>query len=784
MKKTLCLLLATALVSFLAVYPLPEAKAAESELTILIYVCGSDLESEEGEASTDIREMVSSGIGSAGTVNVLLATGGASRWSGYNFSSRTVQYYRLDQSGPVLLKDAGQMSMGDAKTLSSFISFGISNAPARRYIMVLWDHGGGPVYGLCNDENYKDESLSLAELKSGLTSGLKGNTLDIIGFDCCLMNCVDLCYDLYGIADYSVVSQELVSGTGLDYDGWMKPILDNPGISTENIAKLMVDTYIADNSRGRNASTATMTVVASDQMPAVMQAANDFSKSLASQVTSNLAGVVRLREQLTSFGEFMDYDASDLVDVSDMCDAFSALLPQESATLKQATQQAVCYNSTTSDIASYAHGMSFFMPYKTASSDRQEILSHYNGQNDSYAALATTMTSQVASSGYAMTASSYTPNNFYSNYGGSWSGSFCDVWDGYYGDYCSFDDAYYACGGDIWDGLNTSYGSIWDGYSTSSGIWDGYSYSDPWGGSSYSDPWGGYQQQTQPETTPVVSGIWAGVNDGTPAATAQPEATQQPTQQASASAALNNIWAGLLNEGSDYYQPGEENQNVQAGISEGVSPESILETAGQYFASASLSAQMVYSLQLNKQDLNQLSTASGVLSKQEGDEIIRFGNMGQTTIDWSTGLILSMFDGSWPMLEGQMIRAEFLYSDDNGNRRFVIPAKINGLKMYLLGSYTADGKTELLGATQGYDENGFAIRGVIPLEAGMTIYPLFTAVSADGTEREYEGSEIVIPAEGAKLTWGKIPEGNYLYCFGLTDLSGQTHYTESVALGL
>jgi hypothetical protein len=89
------------------------------------------------------------------------------------------------------------------------------------------------------------------------------------------------------------------------------------------------------------------------------------------------------------------------------------------------------------------------------------------------------LTNQAAtSSGYTMTGSNYTPSNFYSydNYygGGSFSGSFYDIWDGYFGDYCSFDDAYDACGGNIWSGLNSSSGSIWNGYSSSSGIWDGY----------------------------------------------------------------------------------------------------------------------------------------------------------------------------------------------------------------------------------------------------------------------------------------------------------------------
>ena len=129
-----------------------------------------------------------------------------------------------------------------------------------------------------------------------------------------------------------------------------------------------------------------------------------------------------------------------------------------------------------------------------------------------------------------------------------------------------------------------------------------------------------------------------------------------------------------------------------------------------------------------------------------------------------------------------MVRAEFLYDDKAGNTRFVIPAKVNGLKMYLLGNLAQDGTTVLLGATQGYDENGFAIRGSIPLETGMTVCPLFTAVSPDGTEREYEGTAVTVPEGGLTLSWHRIPAGSYQYCFGLTDLSGQVHYTNSVEL--
>ena len=765
MKRLLPLLLALLTAFAPASGRLPRALAEENDLTVLVYLCGSDLEAENGQATDDIREMVSSGVGGSGRVSVLLATGGALEWQRYGISDRSVQYYRLGVSEPELMKDAGRRSMGDAATLSGFLSWGLSAAPAERVILILWDHGGGPVFGLCSDQNFSDDSLTLSELRAGLADGLNGRKLDIVGFDCCLMNCLDVCADLTGVADYAVLSQEMVSGTGLDYDAWMKPLAENPSLPSEQIAVSMAETYVAENSRGRDAGTATMSVISTAMMPAVTAAAEAFCASLAGEVESNLSGVVRLRAKLTSFGEFMDSDASDLVDVESMCDVFSALLPDECAALKQAAREAVVFNRVTDDIASFAHGLSFFLPYATVSGDSREILGHYGAESGSYAALAVSMTGRVSSAGYGMTASAYTPSSFYyhDDYYGedASSGALCDIWNGFYGDSVSFGDALDACGGNIWAGLNADSGSVWNGYSSASGIWAGLQ-----AGTSAA-------AQTPP---PSAGNIWAGLTE------VQTEAPASTPAPASASAAVSGIWAGLLNAGGDYYQPGEENPNVQEGISEAVSAESVLETAGSYFSSAVLSSQIVYSVQLNKTDLDHLSAAGGVLSVREGEETVRLGDLGETTVDWSTGLVFSMFDGSWPMLEGRMVRAEFLYADDAGNTRFVVPARVNGLKMYLLGSRSADGETRLLGATQGYDENGFAIRGFIPLEAGMTVVPLFTAVSADGSEREYEGEAVTVPAEGLTLAWGRIPEGSYLYSFGLTDLSGRVHYTDSVEL--
>ena len=100
--------------------------------------------------------------------------------------------------------------------------------------------------------------------------------------------------------------------------------------------------------------------------------------------------------------------------------------------------------------------------------------------------------------------------------------------------------------------------------------------------------------------------------------------------------------------------------------------------------------------------------------------------------------------------------------------------------------WSIDGQTpEFLAATRLISLADPIVRTIladVPLEPGMTIAPVFTAVTPDGAEREYQGPAVTVPAEGLALTWDRVPAGSYLYCFGLTDLSGTVHYTDTAAI--
>ena len=714
-RRWLCLLVALALCAFTV-----PARAAQAKWTVLVYLCGSDLESRTGQASEDIREMLASGAGASGAVNVLAATGGSARWQAYGISGARVQYYSLNGDAPLLLAEAGRASMGSADTLAAFLRYGLANAPAERTALILWDHGGGPVYGLCEDENYPGDALTLPELRDALARGLNGARLDLLAFDACLMNSLDTCALAADFADYTVSSQEMVYGRGFDYVGCLGPLAADPGMDPLALGERIVNTYVEGSASGRTRDTATMSVVRSDAVNDAVRAADAFAAALTPMLAERMASVVRLRDRLTSFGEFLDEDASDLVDVQTLCDAFSALLPEECAALKSAAGAAVAVNATTPDIAGQASGLSLFMPYSTARQDYAGIMDRYGNQPGEYAALVTALTDGLRDGSYAMTAAGQSAEPFYLYDGQSEpTGALCSIWDGLYGDTATAQQVAQSGGGSIWAGLSD------------------------------------------------LGGIWSGLPADTPA----------PTQ---AAVALANIWAGLTSSSGDYYQSDAPNQNVQPGISEAATPDAVVTAARDYFSASTLTTQSVYTLQLTRDDLDHLAAASGVLFRQADGERVRLGDMGQSTVDWSTGLVFSMFDGAWPTLSGTPVCAERLYTQPGGGVRFAIPARINGLEMYLLAVRDVDGSARVLGATQGYDEDGMAIRGSIPLEAGMTVEPLYTALDGEGHRREWAGEAIAVPPEGLTLVWQPLPPGNYEYALALTDLTGKVQYTQGV----
>lgn len=203
----------------------------EEKNTLLIYMCGSDLESEKGYASSNIDELLNADISSNN--DIYLLTGGSKKWHKEEIDDG-VNLYKIDNHKLMSVKSYGLLNMGEASTLESFISDAKEyQKDSDNYSLIFWDHGAGSLNGVCFDENFDNDSLTLNEI----TSALKNDKYDFIGFDACLMASYETCLNLKNNTDYLIFSEDLEPGKGWDYK------VVGEDFSKENFLDLILESY-------------------------------------------------------------------------------------------------------------------------------------------------------------------------------------------------------------------------------------------------------------------------------------------------------------------------------------------------------------------------------------------------------------------------------------------------------------------------------------------------------------------------------------------------------------
>ena len=182
--------------------------------TVMIYMVGSDLESQYQAASTDIEEMLDSGYDES-KMNVLIYTGGCSNWHNRDIPEDSNSILKIENGSLTELTSKDASNMGDPSNLTEFLNYGYTNYPAEQYDLILWNHGGGAFFGYGFDETTND-SLTLDELDQAFADSPfhDGNKLEFIGFDACLMANIETAHTLSPYANYMVASQESVPGSG------------------------------------------------------------------------------------------------------------------------------------------------------------------------------------------------------------------------------------------------------------------------------------------------------------------------------------------------------------------------------------------------------------------------------------------------------------------------------------------------------------------------------------------------------------------------------------------
>ena len=649
-KGFFCLLLV------LAVMLAAGAALAGETTTLLVYMCGTDL---QDAGCMDLVEMAEVEAGDA--INVVVLAGGASEWDIEDLKGNTRNLAVIRDGYFEELEQWKQASMGSPESLKEFLEYGMTEYPADRMIVVLWDHGAGSEGGICFDETADDDGLTIVEINEALSrmeKKIPDFHINVFGCDACMMATYEMAAMLSEHpVDYFVASEELEPGTGWDYTALLTALKKNPSMTDEALCNSIIDSYMKAGLRNDPDDYMTLSAVRLTGMQALRDSMEEFADVMSGQIQGgNLASVRRGRSRMYTFGSFDD-GSWDMVDLGSALDIYAQFDAEKAAEAKRCLKAVIVGNRQTDNLDPCC-GLSILIPQDTT-----------------------------------------------------------DTFDEYR------------------DGMNLT---------------------------DVIPNWIGFVNQ-------YVSQLTGGSYHLTSADTSQISMDSFSVSGYTSTSSYFN-WMNWDEQSGNYSEMPEEEAEIP--ITDG--------TQG-------------FTATLPKDDLAYLDYVEGMLLIDLSDEdmecYVDFGTMQNNLVDWDTGRVVSLYDGTWPVFGG--VPVPLYDQSNNGNsRRSLIPVKLNGEYTYLVVVFPA-GSTEgrIMGANAGYDQNGLPIRNVTKLKPGDVLIPIYTLYyeedgKEDLQESEYEAAEIIWE-DGMTVTYEDLSDDEEpmtaLFCFMFYNIFGEDTMSEMIA---
>lgn len=199
-------------------------------------------------------------------------------------------------SSPVL-QNLGTIDSGDPRQLKDFIRWGFGRYPSQHKMLIIWSHADSwyknPKYIAPDQDTGNVIGVANGELSDALGAGPK---LDILLFDACSMQSVEIVHTLRHYADIIVGSADQVPVNGFPYNTIVPVLAGDPELLAAKLPKLYTDSYQpgTENNPSMGYFITTCSAVKTTKAADFYLAFTDFSKALR-PVAGELAAI---REEL------------------------------------------------------------------------------------------------------------------------------------------------------------------------------------------------------------------------------------------------------------------------------------------------------------------------------------------------------------------------------------------------------------------------------------------------------------------------------------------------------
>ncbi len=386
-----------------------------AQWTWLVYMAGDN--NLEGAGAADLAEMKR--VGSTADVNVIVQ---------FDTEENKTTRYRVEKNKLKVLQQMPGVNCGNPTVLTAFLKWGVKTFPAQHYLVDIWNHGGGwenlpadydydgiralkpsqahrrlrlrralfktTVQAIhkrppqaraiaidCGSHDYLDNQ----ELRKAVAAAMPGGRkFDVLACDACLMNMLEIAYEMKDTASVMVGSEETEPGDGWPYAAILKGLVAKPSMAPADLSKLVVSEYGKYFTKAHTA--ATQSALALDRIASIASAVNGLAAALLADI-HDVAGTVTLARDRAQ-----KYEMPEYIDLGDFTAQLAQRLPHNAAVqsaaaavaaaLKPASASSfVLASATSGDKLAKSTGVSIYFPHEEDySPDYSDLLFSQQGQ--------------------------------------------------------------------------------------------------------------------------------------------------------------------------------------------------------------------------------------------------------------------------------------------------------------------------------------------------------------------------------------------------------------------
>lgn len=346
-----------------------DSKVNVKEWTVMVYVNAKNNLDRYGLKDLNEMEMV----GSSDKVNIIAELGRTKHYSD-DWTGCKRYYIKKDNNKNKItspeLDYMPECDMGDWKHLVDFAKWAMAKYPAKKYVLVVWNHGSGwnkdSMFEHVRGISYDDETnnhITTPQLGMALKEIGKVN---IFAMDACLMHMIEVDYEIKDYADYIVASEETEPGDGYTYDTWLGPLVKKPAMDARNLSKVMVDSY-ADHYQ-QIGQRSTQSALETKRLVELKGLIDEFVDEIIKANDKEVAKNAKRNAQDFYYSSNKDlYHYMKLVSENTKVDS----VKEKAEAVMKLLDEMIVHNRTVGSSYKNAYGVAIYIPYSSSYSYKQ-----------------------------------------------------------------------------------------------------------------------------------------------------------------------------------------------------------------------------------------------------------------------------------------------------------------------------------------------------------------------------------------------------------------------------